>query len=206
MKAAFAAGQDIHATTASQIFHTPIDQVTPTQRRQAKAINFGIVYGMSGFGLARQLDISPKEGQRYIDSYLAKYPEILAYMERTKRFVHENGYVLTPFKRKCFIEGANSAAPGQRSAAERAAINAPIQGGNADIMKLAMLKINAAVSQHKLPADLLLQVHDELIFEVAADQAESSAKLIKDLMETSVTISLPLVVDVKIGRNWGEVH
>lgn len=204
LKEAFAKGLDIHAATASQIFNTPIEQMDPMVRRNAKAINFGIIYGISPFGLARQLNISRTEAKQYIDSYMAKYPEIAQYMGETIQFAKEHGYVLTPFGRKCFISGFESGTT--RGFASRAAINAPIQGGAADIIKMAMIKIPKALYSAGLTGRMLLQVHDELVFEVPEAEVEQTKHIVKDIMENIVTLSVPLEVEIGTGHNWTEAH
>ncbi|MBQ9739019.1 MAG: DNA polymerase I [Alphaproteobacteria bacterium] len=196
--------EDIHALTASQVFGIPLNEIDADTRRRAKAINFGIVYGISAFGLSNQLGISRSEAKQYIDAYFDKYPEIKTYMDKTIAFAHEHEYVETPFGRKCYVYGIND--KGLRSFAERAAINAPIQGGAADIIKLAMKKVVRELTQSHLDASLLLQVHDELIFEVADSDVEQASTLIKNAMETVVDLSVPLIVEVGVGNNWKEAH
>jgi DNA polymerase-1 len=206
LKQAFAEGQDIHAITAAQVFDVPIDGMDPMIRRQAKAINFGIIYGISGFGLARQLGIARGEAQRYIDAYFERYPGIKDYMERTKKQAHDQGYVETEFGRKCHMRGINEKNQALRGNAERAAINAPIQGGAADIIKRAMTRVPAALEDAKLGARMLLQVHDELIFEVPGDEVEKTQALVKSVMENAATLNVPLEVDIGTGDNWDEAH
>jgi len=206
LKKAFAEGQDIHAITASEMFGVPIEGMDPMIRRQAKAINFGIIYGISGFGLARQLGIPRGEAQRYIEAYFERYPGIKDYMERTKKQAHDQGYVETEFGRKCHMRGINEKNQALRGNAERAAINAPIQGGAADIIKLAMTRVPAALEDAKLGARMLLQVHDELIFEVPVAEIEKTKAVIKDVMENAAVLSVPLEVDIGTGANWDEAH
>ncbi|WP_337997741.1 DNA polymerase I [Oleispirillum naphthae] len=206
LKAAFAGGADIHAATASQVFGVPVEGMDPMLRRRAKAINFGIIYGISPFGLARQLDIPQSEARAYIDAYFARYPEIRAYMETTKEFARAHGHVRTPFGRLCATPGIAAKNPAQKAFAERAAINAPIQGGAADIMKRAMIEVDAALAESRLAAKAILQVHDELVFEVAAADADALVALIKPVMENAVTLSVPLVVDAGKGRTWAAAH
>ena len=196
--------EDIHATTASQVFGIPLNEIDADTRRRAKAINFGIVYGISAFGLSNQLGISRSDAKKYIDAYFDKYPQIKTYMDKTIAFAHEHEYVETPFGRKCYVYGINDKM--LRSFAERAAINAPIQGGAADIIKLAMIKLNKELKQSNLDATLLLQVHDELIFEVADKDIEDTVKLIKNAMENVVQLSVPLIAEVGVGNNWKEAH
>lgn len=204
LKESFIHGEDIHARTASQILNIPLEQITPDQRRQAKAVNFGIIYGISGFGLARNLGISRGQANQYIESYFAQYPEIKKYMEQTIQFADTNGYVQTPFSRRIYIEGLNNSAT--RQFAHRAAINAPIQGGAADIIKMAMIRIFKVLDEKKLDIYPLLQVHDELIFEVAEKDIEYAKNIIKENMEKIVHLSVPLIVEIGVGHNWREAH
>jgi len=203
---AFRGGADIHAMTASQVFGVPIEGMDPMIRRQAKAINFGIIYGISAFGLARQLDISRGEASRYIDAYFERYPGIRDYMDRTKAEAAANGYVSTLFGRKCHVRGINDKNPAARNFAERAAINAPIQGGAADIIKRAMIAMPAALETADLKARMLLQVHDELVFEVPETETQAAAVVIKQIMENAARLDVPLIVDIGQGHNWQEAH
>ncbi|MBQ4471763.1 MAG: DNA polymerase I, partial [Alphaproteobacteria bacterium] len=204
LKESFAHNEDIHARTASQVLHIPLDQITSDQRRRAKAINFGIIYGISPFGLAANLGISRGEAKDYIDTYFKEYPEIKQYMTDTQQFAETNGFVQTPFGRKVYIPGLDNRAT--KAFAMRAAINAPIQGGAADIIKMAMIQVVKAIQKAKLDITLLLQVHDELVFEVAESDAPKATDLIKKTMENVVKLSVPLVVDVDIGADWKEAH
>ncbi len=206
LKQAFADGQDIHAITAAQVFDVPIEGMDPMVRRQAKAINFGIIYGISGFGLARQLGIGRGDAQRYIDAYFDRYPGIKTYMDDTKQQAHDKGYVETPFGRKCHVRGINEKNQALRGNAERAAINAPIQGGAADIIKRAMTRLERALTDANLDAKMLLQVHDELIFEVPDAQVNQTKDVIREVMEGAATLDVPLVVDIGQGLNWDEAH
>ncbi len=206
MKQAFKAGEDIHAATASQMFGVPMKDMTPELRRRAKAINFGIIYGISGFGLARNLGIERSEAQAFINAYFAKFPEIRDYMDRAKDEAKSNGYVMTPFGRRCWMPGIADKNPAVRNFAERQAINAPIQGGAADIIKRAMIHLPDALKQARLKADMLLQVHDELIFEVPDAEVEATIKVVKKVMEGAAHISVPLVVDTGTGPNWDKAH
>lgn len=206
LKDAFASGADIHAATASQIFGVPVEGMDPMIRRRAKAINFGIIYGISAFGLARQLGIGRKEAQEYINAYFAKYPEIRTYMEETVYFARANGFVMTPFGRKCSVGSINDRNAARRQFAERAAINAPIQGGAADIIKKAMLRVPLALKEADLSAKLLLQVHDELILEIPEEEAEKTAQVVKNVMENVFTLSVPLVAEVGVAGNWADAH
>ncbi|MBW8310239.1 MAG: DNA polymerase I [Candidatus Paracaedibacteraceae bacterium] len=203
---AFCQGQDIHMTTAAEMFGLPMDQITAELRRKAKAINFGIIYGISAFGLAQQLDIPQSEAARYITHYFDKYPGIQAYMEYQKEFARQHGYVKTLFGRKCYILGIQDKNGAVRQAAERQAINAPLQGTNADIIKMAMHRIPQVLKDHNLQGRMLLQVHDELIFEVPESQVEETANRIKTVMENIAYLRVPLVVGVGVGNNWDEAH
>ena len=204
LKNSFLNNEDIHARTAAQILNIPLSEVTPDMRRQAKAINFGIIYGMSAFGLSNQLGISRTQAAAYIDSYLKEYPEIKTYMDRTIDEAVQNGYVQTPFGRKCFIRGITD--PKTKGLASRAAINAPIQGGAADIIKMAMQKVVQKIKEANLDATLLLQVHDELVFEVKEDQIDAIKVLLKETMENAVSLSTPLIVEIGIADNWKDAH
>ena len=207
LKSAFAEGLDIHAMTASEMFDVPLDQMTPEIRRRAKAINFGIIYGISGYGLARQLRIPRAEAQAFIDRYFERFPGIRDYMDQTVAFARENGFVQTLFGRK--IHTPEITAKGPRAGfARRAAINAPIQGTAADIIRRAMIRMPEAIAG--LPAKMLLQVHDELIFEVAEAAAEDLTTAARKVMELApepaIRLDEPLVVDAGQGRNWAEAH
>ncbi len=204
LKQSFMNNEDIHARTASQVLHIPLEEITPDQRRRAKAINFGIIYGISAFGLAANLGISRTEAKNYIDTYFAEYPEIKQYMTKTQQYVETNGYVATPFGRKIYITGLDNRAT--KSFALRAAINAPIQGGAADIIKMAMIRVEKSLKQSNLDATLLLQVHDELVLEVVEKDVEATSKLVKTAMEQVIGLSLPLIAEVGIGDNWKDAH
>ncbi len=206
LKESFERGEDIHARTASEVFGVPMAGMDPMTRRRAKAINFGIIYGISGFGLARQLQIEPGEARIYIDAYFVRYPGIRAYMEKTKEEARISGYVLTPFGRRCWIPGIADKNPARRAYAERQAINAPLQGGAADIIKRAMVKLPAALREAGLNARLLLQVHDELLFEAPESEAEATAEVAREVMSAAATLSVPLVVETGRGRSWAEAH
>jgi DNA polymerase-1 len=205
LKQAFAEGSDIHSATASEIFGIKLTEVTPELRHQAKAINFGIIYGISGFGLANQLRIPRKEASHYIEKYLNRYPEIVQYMEKTKRFAQENGFVETILGRRCYIKSINDPNPAIRNFSERAAINAPLQGSSADIIKKAMIHLDREIKKQKITANILLQVHDELLLEVELDALEEVTKLTKKIMESVISLSVPLTINVKTGRSWAEL-
>jgi DNA polymerase I len=206
LKQAFREGTDIHALTASQVFGVPAEGMDPGVRRAAKAINFGIIYGISPFGLAAQLGIPQKEAARYIDAYFERYPGIRAYMEATKKLAREQGYVSTLFGRRCHVAGINSRNPAERGFNERAAINAPLQGTAADVVKRAMIRLPAALAEKRLRARLLLQVHDELLFEVAEGEVPATRALVKKVMEGAAQFSVPLPVEIGVGDNWEEAH
>ena len=209
MKQAFADGVDIHALTASEMFGVPIADMDPQTRRKAKAINFGIIYGISAFGLANNLGISRSEASDYIKSYFEKFPGIKAYMEERKAEAKQHGYVKTIFGRKCHIKGINDRNFNVRGFAERQAINAPIQGAASDVMRRAMIRMPAAIAPIE-GARMLLQVHDELVFEVPKDSADQLIKTAKTVMEgaamPAVNISVPLVVDAHAANNWNDAH
>jgi DNA polymerase-1 len=206
LKDAFRDGHDIHAITASQVFGVPIEGMDPLVRRKAKAINFGIIYGISPFGLARQLGIARGEAAAYIAAYFERYPGIRDYMERARQEARRQGYVTTLFGRRCWVKGINDKNPAARGFAERVAINAPLQGGAADIIKRAMIRLPDLLARRKLSARMLLQVHDELLFEVPSSEVEEAAAVIKQLMERVARLDVPLVVDVGTGYNWDEAH
>nr|WP_319384904.1 DNA polymerase I [uncultured Roseibium sp.] len=210
LKKAFEDGLDIHAMTASEMFGTPIEGMDPMVRRQAKAINFGIIYGISAFGLANQLGISRGEAGDYIKTYFERFPGIRDYMEATKKKVHADGYVNTIFGRKAHYPEVNTKNPNMRSFYERAAINAPIQGSAADILRRAMVRMEDRLADARLDAQMLLQVHDELIFEVPDAQVDDTLPVIRDVMENAcepvLKLSVPLKVDARAADNWDEAH
>ncbi len=210
LKQAFHDGIDIHAMTASQVFGVPIEGMDPIVRRQAKAINFGIIYGISSFGLARQLGIGRTEAKQFIDTYFERFPGIQTYMEETKDFCRTHGYVETIFGRRCHIASINDKNGMRRSFGERAAINAPIQGAAADVIRRAMIKMPGALRDAGLDAKMLLQVHDELVFEVPQNQMEQTIPLVRRIMENAalpaIEITVPLTVDCGAGDNWDEAH
>ena len=207
---AFREGLDIHAMTASEMFDTPIEGMDPMVRRRAKAINFGIIYGISAFGLANQLAIPREEASNYIKSYFAKFPGIRAYMDETKSFAKQHGYVETAFGRRLHLNDISSKNQGARSFAERQAINAPIQGSAADIIKRAMIRLPAAISAAGLKARMLLQVHDELIFEAPEDEADKVIALVRETMQgaslPALELSVPLEVEAEAAGTWAEAH
>jgi DNA polymerase-1 len=206
LKQAFQEDVDIHALTASQVFGVPLEGMDPMVRRSAKAINFGIIYGISPFGLARQLGVAQGEAKAYIEAYFERYPGIKDYMERTKKEAHEAGYVTTLFGRRCHLPGINEKNPAHRGFSERAAINAPIQGTAADIIKRAMIVMEEALTDAGLKVRMLLQVHDELIFEVPNDEIEATAEVVQRVMSGAAHLDVPLTVDTGSADNWAEAH
>ncbi|MGV7091520.1 DNA polymerase I [Siccibacter turicensis] len=203
---AFAQGLDIHRATAAEVFGMSLEQVSGEQRRSAKAINFGLIYGMSAFGLSRQLNISRKESQKYMDLYFERYPGVLEYMERTRKQAKEQGYVETLDGRRLYLPDINSSNAARRAGAERAAINAPMQGTAADIIKRAMIDVDRWLENDKPRVQLIMQVHDELVFEVHKDDVEAVSKTIHELMENSMKLDVPLLVEVGSGANWDLAH
>jgi DNA polymerase-1 len=210
LRQAFADGLDIHALTAAEMFNVPVEGMDPSVRRRAKAINFGIIYGISAFGLANQLGIGRSEARDYIETYFARFPGIRDYMEATKTFCRSHGYVETIFGRKAHYPEINNANPNHRAFTERAAINAPIQGSAADIIRRAMCRMEAALADAGLKTDMLLQVHDELIFEVPNDQVEATIPVVRRVMEEApmpaLSLRVPLMVDARAADNWDEAH
>ncbi|MEQ1513802.1 MAG: DNA polymerase I [Lysobacteraceae bacterium] len=203
---AFAAGADIHRATAAEVFGKPLDEVSGNERRAAKAINFGLMYGMSAFGLAKQLDIGRGEAQDYIALYFNRYPGVREFMERTRKEAHERGYVETVFGRRLYLDNINARNQGLRAGAERAAINAPMQGTAADIIKRAMIDIDRWIAGHADQAKMLLQVHDELVFECDADFVGTLMHEAKVRMAAAAELRVPLVIDAGVGDNWDEAH
>ncbi|RVU33319.1 DNA polymerase I [Rheinheimera riviphila] len=204
---AFAKGLDIHRATAAEVFGVELSEVTTEQRRRAKAVNFGLIYGMSAFGLARQLDISRGEAQHYVDTYFARFPGVLDYMERTRQQAHEQGYVETLFGRRLYLLEIHSKNVGRKKGAERAAINAPMQGTAADIIKIAMLAVDQWLQQQD-PAKIkmIMQVHDELVFEVDATMLPEFQQQIVGLMQQAAALDVPLLAEAGSGMNWDEAH
>ncbi|HHB93494.1 MAG TPA: DNA polymerase I [Thioploca sp.] len=203
---AFSSNEDIHRATASQVFDVPIDKVTTEQRRNAKAVNFGLIYGMQAFGLAKQLSIKRSEAKAYIDAYFARYPEVENYMNETKELARQQGYVETIFGRRLYIPEIKSRNHPRRQAAERTAINAPMQGTAADLIKLAMITVDKRIQTNNLDIKLLMQVHDELVFEIAENDMELAQKLIIEAMTQVTKLRVPLLVKIGIGDNWDQAH
>ncbi|MGH7059131.1 MAG: DNA polymerase, partial [Stellaceae bacterium] len=210
LRQAFHDGVDIHALTASEVFGVPLATMDAATRRRAKAINFGIIYGISAFGLGAQIGVPQSEAAAYIRAYFERFPAIRGYMERTKAECRSTGYVETIFGRKCWIPGIRDAHPMRRAGAERQAINAPLQGSAADIIKRAMARVPAALADAGLRARMLLQVHDELLFEVPETEARATAAIVKTVMEDACQphceLSVPLVVETGWAQSWDEAH
>jgi DNA polymerase-1 len=206
LREAFAHGEDIHARTAAEVFKLPPGSVDKEARRRAKTINFGLIYGMSAFGLASRLGITPGEGRGIIDAYFAQYPGIRDSMEKLKQDARAQGFVRTAFGRKIWIADINTKDPARRAGAERAAINAPFQGGAAEVIKRAMVRLPKALREAGLTARMLLQVHDELVFEVPETEVEATTALVKRIMEGVATLRVPLAVEIGTGRSWSEAH
>jgi len=203
--AAFAQDEDIHSTTAARLFNVPLSGVTPAMRRAAKTVNFGVVYGMSGYGLEQATDLSREEASQFIALYFEKYPRVKEYLEFTKEQARQHGYVRTVMGRRRFIPEVNSPNRLLREAAERMAINAPVQGTSADIIKLAMIELHREMKRRKLASKMLLQIHDELLFEVPEAELGEIKSLVAEIMPTAIRLRVPLRIDVKLGRNWGEM-
>ena len=197
---AFRENKDIHRTTASTIFNIPLEEVTDTYRRYAKAVNFGIIYGISDFGLSENVGITVKEAKKYIEDYLEKYPNIKEYMDNTKNIAVEKGYVETKFGRRRYVPNIKSQNYIIREQAKRIAMNAPIQGTAADITKIAMVKIEERIKKEKLNAKILLQVHDEIIVECNNNIQDMIAKILKEEMEQAATLQVPIIADIRISE------
>jgi DNA polymerase-1 len=202
---AFHEGGDIHRATAAEVFGLKPEDVGANQRRAAKAINFGLMYGMSAFGLSRQLGVDRGEAGDYMARYFARYPGVHAFMEATRERAHRDGYVETLFGRRLYLENLTSRNQGLRQGAERAAVNAPMQGSAADIIKRAMIAV-AAWLQDRDDAHMLMQVHDELVFEVRADAIDVVREAVRERMQGAAELAVPLLVDVGVGANWDEAH
>ncbi len=203
---AFAKEQDVHRATAAEVFEMPLDEVSDDQRRSAKAINFGLMYGMSAFGLAKQLGISRGEAQEYVDLYFDRYPGVKAYMDNIRATASEQGYVETVFGRRLYLPEINARNAQRRQYAERSAINAPMQGTAADIIKKAMITVHDWLEREQPGARMIMQVHDELVFEVEEDKIDAVQAEVIELMNGAADLSVPLKVDAGIGMNWDEAH
>ena len=203
---AFARGEDVHRHTASEVFDTPPGEVTSEQRRYAKVINFGLIYGMSAFGLAGNLGIERTAAQSYMDKYFARYPGVAAYMERTRQQARESGYVETVFGRRLWLPDISSSNVARRQGAERQAINAPMQGTAADLIKLAMIAVQGWIEAEKLATKLVMQVHDELVLEVPEAELDRVKGNVEKLMMGVAKLDVPLVVEAGVGDNWEKAH
>ena len=203
---AFQDGEDVHSKTASEVFDVELDEVTADLRRNAKAINFGLIYGISAFGLGKQLSISRNLAAEYMAMYFEKYPGVKQYMESTKEGASQNGYVETLFGRRLYLRDINASNAMRRQASERVAINAPVQGTAADIMKIAMINVHKAIKKEKIEAKLILQVHDELILDTPEGEIDAVVNLITDSMMGAAKLDVPLEVDIGIGDNWDQAH
>jgi DNA polymerase-1 len=203
---AFANNMDVHRATAAEVFGVAPDLVSDDMRRAAKAINFGLIYGMSAFGLAKQLHIERVAAQEYVERYFARYPGVRDFMERTRETARRQGYVETLFGRRLHTSEINAANMNRRQAAERAAINAPMQGTAADLIKRAMIAVDRWIPQSGLDLRMIMQVHDELVFEVAEDAVDAAREHVRQAMSGVATLSVPLVVDIGVGGNWDEAH
>jgi len=201
---AFRSGQDVHARTAAEVFGVPLSAVTGEQRRRAKAVNFGIVYGLSDFGLARDLGIGRKEAAGYIERYFERYHGVREFLDKTVADAHANGFVTTLYGRRRDLPAIHSRNFMQRSFAERMAMNTPIQGTAADLIKIAMIRADAALRKAKVKSRILLQVHDELVLEVTTDEIECVSEILRTAMSGAAELAVPLAVDVHMGKNWAE--
>ena len=197
---------DVHRATASEIFETDLEQVTDEQRRHAKAVNFGLIYGMSAFGLAKQLSVDRKQAQAYMDQYFEQYPGVKQYMQSTREFARENGFVETVYGRRLYLPDINAKNHNVRQYAERTAINAPMQGTAADVIKRAMIEVDSYLRSNVIDARMIMQVHDELVFEVAGSEAEKLQASVCEIMQGVADLAVPLVVDAARGDNWSAAH
>jgi len=203
---AFTNDLDVQSATAAEIFDTELDQVTDEQRRHAKAVNFGLIYGMSAFGLAKQLNVERKKAQNYIDQYFAQYPGVKEYMESTREFAREHGYVETVFGRRLYLPDINARNGNVRQYAERTAINAPMQGTAADIIKKAMINVHDWIGLDNPKISMIMQVHDELVFEIEEKYLDEFTSVLTELMQNVVVLKVPLIVDAGVGENWSKAH
>jgi len=203
---AFAQGLDVHRATAAEVFGAGLAQVSPEQRRAAKAINFGLIYGMSAFGLGKQLNIGRNEAQQYVDTYFERYPGVKRYMEETKQRAREQGYVETVFGRRLYLPDINARNVNLLQYAERTSINAPMQGTAADIIKRAMIEVQHWLAGNNVSCKMIMQVHDELVFEVAAGEVEPCREVIAALMTGAAELAVALEVDAGVGDNWNQAH
>jgi DNA polymerase-1 len=206
MVQAFKNGEDIHKSTASKVFNVPLDKVTKEQRSRAKTVNFGIIYGVSSFGLSQQTDLTRSESKELIDTYFKTYPTLKTFIDQQIAFAREHGFVETLLGRRRYLHNINSQNQVVKAGDERNAVNAPIQGSAADIIKIAMINIHNYLKEHNYKSKMLLQVHDELVFDIHKDEQESLLPIIKQLMENAYQLSFPLIVDVGTGNDWLEAH
>jgi len=206
MLSAFQNNEDIHSATASKVFNVPLEEVTREQRGNAKTVNFGIIYGVSAFGLSQQTNLNRSEAKELIETYYATYPKLRSYMQDQVDFARDNGYVSTVLGRRRYLKDINSQNAIVRGAAERNAVNAPIQGSAADIIKLAMIAIQNRLENENWKSKMLLQVHDELVFDVPKEEINTLQEMVKKEMENAFEINVPLIVDIGIGNNWLEAH
>jgi DNA polymerase-1 len=206
LRHAFARGDDVHRATAAEVFGRALDEVSADERRTAKVINFGLIYGMSSFGLAQNLGIERATAQAYIDSYFSRYPGVKRYMDETRERARSQGFVETVFGRRLWLPEMKSGSPARRQAAERAAINAPMQGTAADLIKLAMVAVQRWLDDARLAAKLVMQVHDELVLEVPEGELEAVREGVRERMENVARLEVPLVVEVGVGENWDQAH
>ena len=202
----FREGRDIHAATAARVFHKPLDEVTRDERRKAKTANFGIIYGISAFGLAERMEVSRAEAKELITNYFSTYPKVKDYMERSVAEAKERGYIVTAFGRRRYLPDINSRNAVVRGYAERNAVNAPIQGTAADIIKVAMIRIDERFRREGIQSKMILQVHDELNFSVIPSELDTVKRIVIDEMEQAYQMSVPLVADCGEGHNWLEAH
>jgi DNA polymerase I - 3''-5'' exonuclease and polymerase domains len=206
LRRAFMRGDDVHRATAAEVFGVALDKVTPDERRVAKVINFGLIYGMSSFGVAQNLGIERATAQAYVESYFSRYPGVKRYMDGTREKARAQGHVETVFGRRLWLPELRSGAPIRRQAAERAAINAPMQGTAADLIKLAMIAVQSYLVDKRLGAKLIMQVHDELVLEVPDSELETVKANTIELMNSVAQLEVPLVVEVGVGENWDKAH
>ena len=199
----FKHNEDVHSTTAMQLFNVKADEVTSDMRRLAKTVNFGVIYGMSGYGLEQATELSRQEAEQFITTYFQKYPGVKKYLDQTKELAHSQGYVETVLGRRRMIPEINSSNRNIREAAERMAINMPVQGTSADIVKVAMINLSREINKRKLRTRMLLQVHDELIFEVPEEEFAEVSVMVQNLMANAIKLDVPVKVDLKAGKNWG---
>jgi DNA polymerase-1 len=206
MLAAFKAEQDIHTATAAAILGIPLDQVTRQQRRNAKAINFGLLYGMSAYGLTRTSDLTLAEAEDFVEAYFKQFPGVKSYLDNIRRTAAKNGYVETLLGRRRYFPGLKSGGnPSTRAREEREAINAPIQGTAADIMKIAMIRVDSALKEKGLSGHMLLQVHDELVVECPPDELKVTVKIVRNMMENAYNLLIPLKTEARFGHDWGDL-